>query len=96
MSLRRHRDSFDQLVEGLGAEEIAAIHAGVKLGGVVAENRATGEATEWVLHQAAEDGGHYLAAGHYATERFGIQALGRWLTEHHSLEVEYIDLPNPV
>ena len=56
----------------------------------------TGEATEWVLHQAAEDGVHYLAAGHYATERFGIRALGRWLTDHHDLEVEFIDLPNPV
>jgi len=56
----------------------------------------TGEATEWVLHQAAEDGVHYLAAGHYATERFGVIALGRWLEQHHGLEVEFIDLPNPV
>ena len=56
----------------------------------------TGEATEWVMHQAAEDGVHYLAAGHYASERFGIQALGRWITEHHRLEIEFIDLPNPV
>jgi dinuclear metal center YbgI/SA1388 family protein len=56
----------------------------------------TGEATEWVLHQAAEDGVHYLAAGHYATERFGVQALGRWIAERHGLDVEFIDLPNPV
>jgi putative NIF3 family GTP cyclohydrolase 1 type 2 len=56
----------------------------------------TGEATEWVLHQAAEDGVHYIAAGHYATERFGIEALGRWITDHHGLDVEFIDLPNPV
>jgi dinuclear metal center YbgI/SA1388 family protein len=56
----------------------------------------TGEATEWVLHQATEDGVHYLAAGHYATERFGVQALGRWIEEHHGLEVEFIELPNPV
>lgn len=56
----------------------------------------TGEATEWVLHQAAEDGVHYVAAGHYATERFGVQALGRWLEEHHDLEVRFVDLPNPV
>jgi dinuclear metal center YbgI/SA1388 family protein len=56
----------------------------------------TGEATEWVLHQAAEDGVHYLAAGHYATERFGVLALGHWLDRHHGLEVEFIDLPNPV
>lgn len=56
----------------------------------------TGEATEWVMHQAAEDGVHYVAAGHYATERFGVQALGSWLEHHHNLEVEFIDLPNPV
>jgi len=56
----------------------------------------TGEATEWVLHQAAEDGVHYLAAGHYATETFGVQALGRHLAAHFDLDVEFIDLPNPV
>lgn len=56
----------------------------------------TGEATEWVLHQAAEDGVHYVAAGHYATERFGVLALGRWLAREHGLEVEFVDLPNPV
>ena len=56
----------------------------------------TGEATEWVMHQAAEDGVHYVAAGHYATERFGIRALGRWISERHHLEVEFIDIPNPI
>ncbi len=56
----------------------------------------TGEATEWVMHQAIEDRVHYLAAGHYATERFGIQALGRWIRDHHGLDVEYIELTNPV
>jgi dinuclear metal center YbgI/SA1388 family protein len=56
----------------------------------------TGEPSEWVLHQAAEDGVHYVAAGHYATERFGVQALARWITDHLHLEAEFIDLPNPV
>ncbi|RLE17233.1 MAG: Nif3-like dinuclear metal center hexameric protein [Acidobacteria bacterium] len=56
----------------------------------------TGEATEWVLHQAAEDGVHYLAAGHYATETFGVRALGRYLASNFGLDVEFIDLPNPV
>jgi dinuclear metal center YbgI/SA1388 family protein len=56
----------------------------------------TGEATEWVMHQAAEDGVHYVAAGHYATERFGIQALGRWIEDHHGLDVEFVDIPNPI
>jgi len=56
----------------------------------------TGEATEWVMHQAAEDGVHYVAAGHYATERFGVRALGRWIADRQGLDVEYIELPNPV
>ncbi len=56
----------------------------------------TGEATEWVQEQAAEDGVHYIAAGHAATERFGVVALGRWLEEEHGLDVEFIDIPNPV
>jgi dinuclear metal center YbgI/SA1388 family protein len=56
----------------------------------------TGEATEWVMHQAAEDGVAFLAAGHYATERFGVQALGRWVENELGLEVTYVDLPNPV
>ena len=56
----------------------------------------TGEASEWVMHQAAEDRVHYVAAGHYATERFGIRALGRWIADRHGLEVEFIDIPNPV
>lgn len=56
----------------------------------------TGEAAEWVMHQAAEDGVHYIAAGHYATERFGVQALGRWLERSRNLDVRFVDLPNPV
>jgi dinuclear metal center YbgI/SA1388 family protein len=56
----------------------------------------TGEVSEWVMHAAAEDGVHFVAAGHYATERFGIVALGRWLRDHHGLDVEFIDIPNPV
>jgi len=56
----------------------------------------TGEATEWVLHQAAEDGVHYIAAGHYATERFGVQALARWITRELGVETRFLDIPNPV
>ena len=56
----------------------------------------TGEATEWVLHQAAEDGVHYIAAGHYATERFGVQALARWIEREHGIETTFLDIPNPV
>ena len=48
------------------------------------------------MQQVAEDGVHYIAAGHYATERFGVQAVGRWLAREHEMAVEFIDLVNPV
>jgi dinuclear metal center YbgI/SA1388 family protein len=56
----------------------------------------TGEVSEWVMNVAREAGIHYLAAGHYATERLGVQVLGDHLREKIGLEVEFIDVPNPV
>jgi len=56
----------------------------------------TGEPAEPSLHTARELGIHFVAAGHYATERIGIQALARRLAEHFDLDWEFIDLPNPV
>jgi putative NIF3 family GTP cyclohydrolase 1 type 2 len=55
----------------------------------------TGEVTEWVMNVAKETGTHYLAAGHYATERLGVRALGQHLAERFGIEVEFIDVPNP-
>jgi dinuclear metal center YbgI/SA1388 family protein len=56
----------------------------------------TGEAAEPTLHAAQELGIHFVAAGHYATERIGIQALTNRLAEQFDLDWEFIDLPNPV
>ncbi len=56
----------------------------------------TGEVSEWVMNVAREAGVHYLAAGHYATERLGIRALGEHLAEKFGIEAEFIDVPNPV
>ncbi|HEX6203507.1 MAG TPA: Nif3-like dinuclear metal center hexameric protein [Thermoanaerobaculia bacterium] len=56
----------------------------------------TGEASEWVMNVAREAGIHYLAAGHYATERLGIRALGEHVAERFGIEVEFVDVPNPV
>lgn len=55
----------------------------------------TGEVSEWVMNVAKESRTHYLAAGHYATERLGVRRLGEDLAERFGLDVEYIDLPNP-
>ena len=56
----------------------------------------TGEAEEWSLHIARELGVHFVAGGHYATERLGIQALAARLAERFDLEWEFFELPNPV
>jgi dinuclear metal center YbgI/SA1388 family protein len=56
----------------------------------------TGEVSEWVMNLAREAGIHYLAAGHYATERLGIRALGRRVADRFDIPVEFIDVPNPV
>jgi dinuclear metal center YbgI/SA1388 family protein len=56
----------------------------------------TGEADEPSLHTAQELGIHFVAGGHYATERIGIQALARRLAEQFDVDWQFIDLPNPV
>ena len=56
----------------------------------------TGEPSEPAVHLAREEGIHLLAAGHHATERFGIRALGERLAREHGLEVRFVDVPNPV
>jgi len=56
----------------------------------------TGEASEWVMNVCREAGIHFLAAGHYATERLGIQALGDHVADHFGIDVQFIDIPNPV
>jgi dinuclear metal center YbgI/SA1388 family protein len=56
----------------------------------------TGEAEEPALHLARELGVHYVAAGHYATERLGVQALAKKLAERFGIEADYIELGNPV
>src|SRR4029450_10045454 len=56
----------------------------------------TGAPADPSLPTARELGIHFVAAGHYATERVGIQALAKRLAEQFDLEWEFIDLPNPV
>lgn len=56
----------------------------------------SGEASEQTIHSAREQGLHFYGAGHHATERCGIQALGEWLAENHGLDVTFIDINNPV
>ncbi|MFT6052686.1 MAG: dinuclear metal center YbgI/SA1388 family protein [Halioglobus sp.] len=56
----------------------------------------TGEVSEQTVHVAREEGIHFLAAGHHATERFGAQSLGSHLAEVFDLQHRFFDIDNPV
>jgi dinuclear metal center YbgI/SA1388 family protein len=78
------------IVSGAGADHLdEAFAAG-------AQAFITGEPAERVMAQARELGLHFIAAGHYATETFGIKALGEHLAERFGLRHVFIDVPNPV
>lgn len=56
----------------------------------------SGEISEPTVHLARECGVAYLAAGHHATERYGVKALGEHLATQWGLEVHFADIENPV
>ena len=56
----------------------------------------SGEISEQTVHVAIESGMSYISAGHHATERYGIQALGEHLAQKFDLQHEFIDIDNPV
>lgn len=56
----------------------------------------SGEISERTVHLAQESGVHYFAAGHHATERGGVCALGTHLAQQFDVDVQFIDLPIPV
>ena len=92
------------LVLGTGPEEIRRVAvcsggAARLLAQAAAEGYdcyVTGEPAEPSMMAAREAGIHFVAAGHYATETLGVQALARLLAERFSLESTFVDLPNPV
>jgi dinuclear metal center YbgI/SA1388 family protein len=56
----------------------------------------TGEPTERVMADAREGRIHFFAAGHYATETFGVRRLGELVAERFGIEHQFIDVPNPI
>lgn len=56
----------------------------------------SGEVSEPTFHLASESGVAYISAGHHATERYGVQALGEHLQKKYGVEYQFIDIPNPV
>ncbi len=61
-----------------------------------ADAYVSGEISEQTVHLAQESGVPYLAAGHHATERYGVQALGAHLAERFGIECRYVEIDNPV
>ena len=56
----------------------------------------TGEPREHVMADAREANIHFIAAGHYGTETFGVRRLGEELARRFGLRHEWVDIPNPV
>lgn len=56
----------------------------------------TGEISEQNVHLARESGVAFIAAGHHATERYGVQALAAHLAWRFGIECEFVDIDNPV
>jgi dinuclear metal center YbgI/SA1388 family protein len=78
------------IVSGSGADYLQeAAAAG-------AQALLTGEPVERGMANARELGLHLIAAGHYATETFGIRRLGELLAERFGVSHQFIDVPNPV
>lgn len=69
------------------------LQAAIDLG---ADAFVSGEISERTTHLAREAGVIYAAAGHHATERYGIQALGRHLADRFGIDAIFVDDPNPV
>ncbi len=91
------------LVEAAGKQEIKTV--ALCTGGAqdyieqAAERGAdlyiTGEVSERTIHIARELGINFIAAGHHATERYGVKALGEYLSKQASLSIQFIDIDNP-
>lgn len=56
----------------------------------------TGEVSEQTYHQAIESAVDFFSAGHHATERYGMQALGKHLAQRFEIDFEFVDCFNPV
>jgi dinuclear metal center YbgI/SA1388 family protein len=69
------------------------LEAAVTLG---ADLYVTGEISEHTVHLARESGVAFMAAGHHATERYGVQALGAHLAARFQIDHRFIDIDNPV
>jgi dinuclear metal center YbgI/SA1388 family protein len=100
----RHVTEREPLVFEAGADRIDRVGIVSGAGGDYLTDAAeagaqafiTGEPAERSMAQARELGVHFLAAGHYATETFGVRRLGEHLAGRFDLRHVFLDVPNPV
>lgn len=78
------------IVSGGGADDV---HEAAQLG---LDALLTGEPEERSQGVAEELGMHLIAAGHHATERLGVRALGEWLAGEFGVDHTFVDIDNPV
>ena len=89
-------DSGPELVHSVA---IVSGAGGSLLGEAVAKGLdafLTGEPAEHVMADAREGGTHFIGAGHYATETFGVRRLGELLSERFGVEHRFVHTPNPI
>jgi dinuclear metal center YbgI/SA1388 family protein len=85
----------DQLIETIGWCTGAAQGYIDKAAAQGVDAYLSGEISEPTVHSARELGVHYIAAGHHATERYGVQAVGEYLAERFGLSHHFVDIDNP-
>jgi dinuclear metal center YbgI/SA1388 family protein len=91
-----HIAGFNSLIKKIGFCTGAAqgfIEQAVLMG---CDAYLSGEISEPTVHTARETGVHYFAAGHHATERYGVQAVGEFLAAKLGIEHIFVDIENPV
>jgi dinuclear metal center YbgI/SA1388 family protein len=89
-------DSGPQTVHSVGIVSGAAASSFVEAIALGLDAFLTGEPAEHVMADAKESGTHFIAAGHYATETFGVRRLGELLAATFGLEHHFVEVPNPI
>lgn len=92
LHLAGHSRPIKKLAWCTGSAE-GGIYRAAELG---ADAYISGEVSEKTLHEARELGIDYFAAGHHATERYGVKALGEWVADQWGIEQVFVDMDNPV
>jgi dinuclear metal center YbgI/SA1388 family protein len=89
-------DSGPELVRSVGIVSGAAASSFGEAIALGLDAFLTGEPAEHVMADALESGTHFIAAGHYATETFGVRRLGELVAQKFGVEHHFIAAPNPI